>query len=312
MRLWFHVWWGSLLGRGGEGTVLRARDNLGRVVAFKISNAQSFLERRRSLMLEFERHQRAAGDGVVQVIGYNFDYDPPFIAYELAVKGSLADEMDRRRRAHHVYHPHDALRRIRSVLSALACVHARGIVHRDVKPSNLVLIRGELKLIDFGLGRTLERPAEFQTVAFVGTAAYAAPEQIGRFVYDHRADLYAVGVILYEMLMGRRPRRPRWAMQMPQTRWPNVTNRLNNLVWMLLADSPSQRPGNAAIALRLVDDALREYEALAAAARERARFEELRRLRMAAAAAEQRRRVAEQWAALVQRLLAQPSRSFRA
>ena len=294
MRLAFHVYWKSQLGQGGEGTVLRARASDGRIVALKVSNARTWLEARRSLMREYERHQRAAGNGVVRIIGYNFDDEIPFIAYELAVQGTLADEMARYRLANLVYHPTVALQRIRSVLAALVAVHDRGVVHRDVKPSNLVFIQDEIKLIDFGLGRTLARPAAFQTIAFVGTAQYASPEQFGPFGYDHRADLYAVGVILYELLMGRRPRRPRIAMHSPSIRWPNITTRLNNLVWFLLADAPQHRPASAAIALSLVDAALDEYARIAIAERARTKLKQQRRLWAGAVLANLQRRVAAQ------------------
>ena len=101
------------------------------------------------------------------------------------------------------------------VLNALAVVHARGIVHRDLKPANIYLVKdpdldhGErVKLLDFGLAKLTERPSELQTMSGIvmGTPGYMAPEQWQALrTIDHRADIYSLGIILYEMLCGRRP-----------------------------------------------------------------------------------------------------------
>lgn len=256
----FEIHWNVELGSGGEGTVYLARaTNNGRMYAIKIANALRWVDARAALMREYERHQRACGAGVVTLVAWNFDGPTPFLAYELADRGSLADEIANLRRHHKVHHPTGALDRVRSLLVGLSTAHSRGIVHRDVKPSNLVLVNGQLKLTDFGTGRTIARPVHLQTTAFVGTAAYAAPEQKrSSAAVDHRADLYSVGVVLYEMLMGERPSVSK-PLRLPTSRWGNVTPRLELLVLWLLQVDPARRPANAQVAIEWVDMVRAEY-----------------------------------------------------
>src|SRR4029453_13322339 len=84
--------------------------------------------------------------------------------------------------------------------------HKRGVVHRDVKPANIrVLQDGSVKLVDFGIARLVDSSNMTQTGIVLGTPSYIAPEMLVEGKADHRADMWAVGVILYEMLAGRRP-----------------------------------------------------------------------------------------------------------
>src|SRR5690606_34223477 len=108
----------------------------------------------------------------------------------------------------------DALRVLREVASALAYAHARGVVHRDVKPENVLIDDGGTLLGDFGIARAIERATSIDgphtpsalTAAGFGTPAYMAPEQgAPGTLADHRVDLYALGVIAHEMLCGRPP-----------------------------------------------------------------------------------------------------------
>jgi serine/threonine protein kinase len=213
---------------------------------------------RDSLAQELDRWTRAAGEGVVGLVAWNLDAPRPFLVFEFARAGTLADEMASMRERHEVYHPVFALRRIRQVLTALSHLHARGQIHRDVKPANLLRFGKVLKLTDFGTGRSMSGSGELATEEFVGTRAYAAPEQLLRGRVDDRSDLYAVGCVLYEMLTGSLPTsKPDSA----STRYPHVLvlPELDQLVSSFLDPVMANRPTSAADAIRRVDAILRSY-----------------------------------------------------
>jgi serine/threonine-protein kinase len=133
----------------------------------------------------------------------------------------------------------------RRVLSALGAAHARGFIHRDVKPSNLLLAKDGAKLCDFGIARLDGATTLTATAALIGSLRYMAPEQqrLGRA--DARSDLYALGLVLYEALAGGIPdERP-----LPS----GVPKRLRTLLARLLAEKPSERPASAEAALKLLD-----------------------------------------------------------
>jgi serine/threonine protein kinase len=133
----------------------------------------------------------------------------------------------------------------RRVLSALGAAHARGFIHRDVKPSNILLAKDGAKLCDFGIARLDGATTLTATAALIGSLRYMAPEQqrLGRA--DARSDLYALGLVLYEALAGGIPgERP-----LPS----GVPRRLRTLLARLLAENPSARPTSAEAALKLLD-----------------------------------------------------------
>lgn len=256
---WFLVDWESCLGAGGEGEVFLARSlTSGELCAVKVS---TYLDRelaRDQLAQELDRWTRAAGDGVVGLVAWNLDAPRPFLVFELARAGTLADEMAAMRERRQVYHPVFALRRIRQVLTALSHVHGRGLVHRDVKPANLLRFGNVLKLTDFGTGRSLGSSEELASEEFVGTRAYAAPEQLWSGRVDDRSDLYAVGCVLHEMLTGSLPTStPRSAAG----RYPHVLvlPELDELLSSLLDPCIDNRPASAADAIRRVDTILQSY-----------------------------------------------------
>jgi serine/threonine-protein kinase len=246
---WFAVDWGRCIGAGGEGEVF-----LGRCMetwepcAIKVSTRLDREAAAQQLRIELERCSQAAGEGVVGLIGWNLDVERPFVAFELAKAGSLADEMFAVHEKRCVYHPVQALQRVRAVLVALSNVHARGLIHRDVKPANLLRFGTTVKLTDFGTGRTRGRVWRGDTQAFVGTRMYAAPEQQRGEPVDERADLYAVGCILYEMLTGEMPhssgQRYHDALVLPK---------LERFVSSLLDPNPARRPADAQQAIERLD-----------------------------------------------------------
>lgn len=133
----------------------------------------------------------------------------------------------------------------RRVLSALGAAHARGFIHRDVKPSNLLLARDGAKLCDFGIARLDGATTLTASAALIGSLRYMAPEQqrLGRA--DARSDLFALGLVLHEALAGGIP----GERSLP----PGVPRRLRTLVTRLLAEKPDERPASAEAALKLLE-----------------------------------------------------------
>ena len=210
------------LGRGGMGVVYFARDErLGRDVAVKMIAGLSD----DSAVKRFWREARAAASvshpNVCQV--YEVDESPfgIYLAMELLEGESLEARLSRAAGSSAVPNcascalaPADAVDIAVAVLGALSALHARGLVHRDVKPSNIFLTPHGAKLLDFGLARTasddtLQLGANesglTQPGMMIGTPRYMAPEQVKAESVDARTDIYAVGVILFEMLTGRPP-----------------------------------------------------------------------------------------------------------
>ncbi len=194
------------LGRGGMGTVHRARDvRLGREVALKVIQAGSSTTARRFLR-EARALARIQHECVVRIHDVGMRGNEPFLALELFQGATLRDRLQRGALA-----AHEAIAIARGLLSALAAAHDAGVVHRDVKPENVFLTSsGETKLLDFGLAKTIERDEADETETLtrtgvvLGTCGYMAPEQVRGEAVDGRADLFAVGAVLYEMLSGRR------------------------------------------------------------------------------------------------------------
>lgn len=259
-RSWFIVDWNCSLGGGGEGEVFLGRAlPSSELCAVKVSASIDPDEAKQQLKKELDRCLRARGRGVVGLVAWNLDVERPFLVFELARAGTLADEMKKLSQRGQVYHPTEALKRTRSMLVALRSVHARGMVHRDVKPANLLRFESALKLTDFGTGRTLDRPSAVDTEAFVGTRMYAAPEQLRGEEVDERADLYAVGCILCEMITGEVP--SPLGVRRSLARRPDalILPDLEQLMSSLLQVDKSRRPASAEEAVRRVDRALGAY-----------------------------------------------------
>jgi serine/threonine-protein kinase len=190
---------------GGMSTVYRGLDvRLDRPVALKVmdarySNDSQFLTR-------FQREARAVArlkdPGLVAVYDQGLDAAHPFLVMELVEGGTLRELL----RERGPMPPHAAAAVLRPVLGGLAVAHRAGLVHRDIKPENVLISDdGEVKLADFGLVRALAEAGITSTSVILGTAAYLSPEQVSSGAADPRSDVYAVGILAYELITGATP-----------------------------------------------------------------------------------------------------------
>ncbi len=199
----------ELLGRGGMGEVWRARDSrLRREVAIKVLPAG--LARDPDRIARFEREARAASalnhPNIVSVHDIGCDQGTYWIATELVAGEPLVELIKRGPLA-----ARKAIEITAQIADGLAAAHAAGIVHRDLKPANIMLARdGRVKILDFGLAKQRQVGADSTTLdltgegTVMGTAGYMSPEQIRGEEVDQRSDLFSFGVILHEMLGGKR------------------------------------------------------------------------------------------------------------
>jgi predicted Ser/Thr protein kinase len=237
----------GLLGRGGMGAVYKARHlTLDRVVALKVLSPQ--LAADRDFVERFRREAQAlaslAHPNIVSVHDHGVVAGLPFLVMEFIDGVSLRSLLAEKRLP-----PADALQIIPQLCDALEFAHASGVVHRDIKPENILLDRaGRVKIADFGLAKIVKGDAArnetlTHTNVVMGTPHYMAPEQFEnpRSV-DHRADLYSMGVVLYEMLTGELPI-GRFA---PPSRKAAVNHRLDDIVHKALEKEPQARYQHAA------------------------------------------------------------------
>ena len=194
------------VGRGAMGSILKARDPvIGRVVAIKLVSTELLDSTEREEFLQRFRHEvQAAGrcshPNIVAVHDYALHEGHPFLVMEYVDGTSLKEAM---RNGLRPSIP-EAVALVQSILSALACAHANGVIHRDIKPANILLARtGATKVADFGISR-VEGSDVTQVGDVVGTPNYMSPEQCLGERVDGRADLFSTGVLLFELLAGRR------------------------------------------------------------------------------------------------------------
>jgi eukaryotic-like serine/threonine-protein kinase len=196
---------GRLLGAGGMAEVFEGRDRLlARRVAIKVLQAQ--FARDPSFLIRFKREAQAAASlshpNIVGVYDTGSEDGTHFIVMEYVDGRTLKDVI----RAEGPLYPERAAEICADVCSALAAAHARGLIHRDIKPGNVMLTpEGKVKVMDFGIARATTSETITQTAAVVGTAQYISPEQAQGQTVDYRSDLYSVGCCLYEMLTGTVP-----------------------------------------------------------------------------------------------------------
>ena len=195
------------LGRGAMGVVYEAFDPLiERTVAIKtILKSTIDKSEAKETFSRFRREARAAGrlshPKIVSIYEYGEDDDMAFIAMELIRGKELKEYFDHEDR----FSIRDGIRIVMQILDALDFSHARGVIHRDIKPANILITDdGQIKIADFGIAK-IDSTNLTQVGVVLGTPSYMPPEQFLGQEVDHRADIYATGVILYQFLTGKRP-----------------------------------------------------------------------------------------------------------
>ena len=259
----------SRIARGGMATVYLAVDQrLDREVAVKVMHAG--LSADEDFVRRFIREARSAArlshPGIVQVFDQGTDQGVVFLTMEHVAGRTLRDLM----RERGPLTPREALDVLEPVLDALAAAHRAGIVHRDIKPENVLLADdGRVKVADFGLARAVSTSTvASQTGVLLGTVAYLAPEQVERGVADARSDVYAAGVLFFEMLTGSKPFEGETALQVayqhvhddvpaPSTRAADIAGVIDDVVLTATAHDPDDRPSDARELLIVVREARR-------------------------------------------------------
>lgn len=250
---------------GGMATVYRAVDTrLDRVLALKVMHPAlavdaTFVER---FIREAKSVARLDHPNVVGMFDQGADGAHVYLAMEYVAGCTLRDVL----RERGALCPRAALDILEPVLAALGAAHRAGFVHRDMKPENILIgDDGRVKVADFGLVRAVDTETN-STGAILGTVSYLAPEQIEQGAADTRADVYACGVVLYEMLTGAKPHSGDTPAQVlyqhlnegvpaPSATVPGLAARLDGLVATATARRPDDRPYDAVALLGQVREA---------------------------------------------------------
>jgi serine/threonine-protein kinase len=248
----------AVLGAGGMGMVFKARDReLDDVVALKmlkseVSGDRALVERLKS---ELKLARRITHPNVLRTFDFGEIEGVPFISMEYVRGLTLRDLLEQSGRL-----PYSAgLRLGRQLLSGLAAAHSLAIIHRDIKPENIILdATGSAKLMDFGLARPVTRAEAGQNQAgvIVGTPHYLAPEQLQGLDPDTRSDVYACGVVLYEIFTGALPFGGENPMAIllehlknppadPKIYWPEIPPALERILMRCLEKEPAARYSGA-------------------------------------------------------------------
>ena len=250
------------LGSGGMADVYEAEDpSLGRRVALKVLPPE--LTRNKQLIQRFEKEVRAAASlnhhGIVTVFEVGEHDGLHYYSMRLLTGGDLRDRIDAG------LSEIEALATLREIADAFSHAHQRGFVHRDVKPENIIFDeQGYPVLTDFGIAKAVDSGTRVTaTGVSVGTPRYISPEQARGQPVDARADIYSMGVILYEMLVGKPPYDGEESLAVifqhvtePIPRLPEEKARFQPLIDTLMAKKPDERPESADALVKLIDQYL--------------------------------------------------------
>ena len=255
----------SLIATGGMATVYLGTDTrLDRTVALKImhaelANDEDFVRR---FVGEARSVARLSHPNVVGVYDQGADGRTLYLAMEYVPGRTLRDLLNERGSLP----PREALDIMEGVLGGLGAAHAAGLAHRDVKPENVLLGAAHaVKVADFGLARMLAGTSHTKTGMLIGTAAYLAPEQVSQGVADARTDVYAAGVMLFEMLTGQQPhtadtplavayKHVNEAVPVPSQFVDGIPPALDDLVLRATSRNPDLRPADGGEALRSLNE----------------------------------------------------------
>ncbi len=247
----------SHIADGGMATVYLALDQrLDREVAVKVMHDN--LARDTTFVSRFKREARSAArlshPNVVAVYDQGQDGTDMFLAMEYVPGRTLRDVLT----AEGPLTPRATLDLFDPILQAIAAAHDAGLIHRDVKPENVILREdGQVKVADFGLARAVTAATTTNASGtLLGTVAYLSPEQVERGIADARSDVYATGLVLYEMLTGRKAfdgdspihvayQHVHGTVPMPSRTVRTVPEELDQLVALATARDPDKRPANA-------------------------------------------------------------------
>jgi serine/threonine protein kinase len=236
----------AVLGEGGMGQVFRALDTrLARSVAIKVSH-EKFTER-------FEREARMIASLNHPHICTLYDVGPNYLVMELVEGDTITARLKKGKLS-----LDETLRNGAQIADALAAAHTRGITHRDLKPGNIMLTKSGVKVLDFGLAKSSRDNSLTATNVALGTPAYMAPEQFEAKECDARTDIYALGLVLFEMATGRRlvpgdpaivPDQPQFSHLVdrclakdPDERWQAASDVRKELEWVRQAGSAASSP----------------------------------------------------------------------
>jgi len=248
---------GSRVARGGMATVYEALDTrLDRVVALKVMNGGlgTDTDFARKFVHEARAAARLSHQNVVAVFDQGSDDDTLFLAMEYVPGQTLRELM----RDQAPMSPARALDLLSPILAALSAAHDAGIVHRDVKPENvLIATDGKIKVADFGLSRAVSANGNTVTQGLLmGTVSYLAPELVTDSAADARSDVYSAGIVLYEMLTGAKPHTGDTPLQVayrhvhndvppPSALQPGIPPYVDALVQRATSRSREHRPADA-------------------------------------------------------------------
>lgn len=196
----------EVIGTGGMSVVYKAEDTQeGRLVALKVLKEEFVREpkSRRRFLNESRAIAMLSHENIVDVLDVNFEGDVQYIVMEYLEGPTLKEYMVE----HGALDVYDALNIVEQILSALKHAHERGVVHRDIKPQNIILVDGNetVKVMDFGIAHVQNYSTITISDKAIGTVHYISPEQAKGRPADERSDIYSTGVILYEMLTGKLP-----------------------------------------------------------------------------------------------------------
>ncbi|WP_406072947.1 serine/threonine-protein kinase [Micromonospora sp. NBC_01638] len=256
------------LGAGGMSVVWRGYDEvLGRQVAVKVLASRLASDRafRHRIRIEAQAAARLCHPNITNVYDYGesdqVGLTVPYVVMELVDGASLASRLGRESQLPW----REAVTIGAEVSSALATAHARGVVHRDVTPGNVMLTSTGVKVVDFGISALVGESEKGPDGALLGTPAYLAPERLDNGQVSPATDVYAVGLLLYRMLTGRLPWQASTTTQMlrahmyndpdPMPTVPGLPDEVTDLVRRCLAKQPVDRPATAELARTLAEAA---------------------------------------------------------